>query len=199
MAESLEYFEQLYQHNDDPWSYANRWYEQRKRNICLSLLTQPHYQNALELGCSNGIFSQQLAERCQALHCVDANARAVELAKKRLASHAHVKVLQHVLPHEFPQHQYDLIVISEIAYYLTQAELLKLIALSEQYLSEQGSLLICHWRYDIDGFELNGEMVHQHFKQHLPLPHYLTVNDPDFLVDLWTKTSESLAQQEGLI
>ena len=35
-----DYFDQLYQDNDDPWHYQQRWYEQRKRQLCLAALPQ---------------------------------------------------------------------------------------------------------------------------------------------------------------
>ena len=199
MAKHLEYFNQLYDQNDDPWSYAERWYEHRKRAICLSLLLHDHYKNALELGCSNGIFSQQLAERCQHLVCIDANERAVSLAQQRLNAADHVTILQKQLPDDFPEDQYDLIVISEIGYYLSKDELLKLIDLCQINLTENAVILLCHWRYPIDGFELNGEKVHSLFKQEMRLSHYLNLSDADFIIDIWTKNNKSLAQQEGLL
>ncbi|MBK0064108.1 MULTISPECIES: class I SAM-dependent methyltransferase [unclassified Acinetobacter] len=199
MAKHLEYFNQLYEQNDDPWSYADRWYEHRKRAICLSLLLHDQYKKGLELGCSNGIFSQQLAERCQHLVCIDANERAVYLAQQRLSSAAHVKILQKQLPDNFPEDHYDLIVISEIGYYLTRNELLKLIDLCQRNLTDNGMILLCHWRYPIEGFELNGETVHSLFKQEMKLGHYLRLNDKDFLIDVWTKHNNSLADQEGLV
>ena len=33
-----DYFDQLYQDNDDTWHYQQRWYEQRKRQLCLAAL-----------------------------------------------------------------------------------------------------------------------------------------------------------------
>ncbi|WP_130804012.1 SAM-dependent methyltransferase [Acinetobacter ihumii] len=199
MAKHVEYFNQLYEKNDDPWSYVDRWYEYRKRAICLSLLLHDQYHKGLELGCANGVFSQQLAERCQHLVCVDANERAVYLAQQRLSTADHVKVLQKQLPDDFPEDAYDLIVISEIGYYLTQKELLQLIDLSTKNLTENGTVLLCHWRYPIDGFELNGENVHALFRQKMHLSHYLSLSDRDFLIDIWTRQNKSLADQEGLI
>ncbi|RYY78209.1 MAG: methyltransferase domain-containing protein [Moraxellaceae bacterium] len=194
-----DYFDQLYAHNDDPWDYENRWYEQRKRQICLSLLPLKHYSSILEVGCSNGVFSQDLAARCQKLLCIDGNATAVHLAQNRLRNMPHVDVLQRQIPQQWPHEQFDLIVISEIAYYLTQKQLLELTILATQSLTAQGMLLCCHWRYPIEGFELTGTQVHEVLQQHLSLDHYLTVNDPDFVVDIWTKNPITVAQQEGLV
>lgn len=196
---SQDYFDQLYANNDDPWDYENRWYEQRKRQICLSLLPQANYTAVLEVGCSNGVFSQDLAARCQKLICIDGNATAVQLAQQRLSHVDHVNVLQQQIPCQWPHGQFDLIVISEIAYYLSESELVQLAALAAQSLTPQGMILCCHWRYPIEGFSLTGTQVHAVLQQHLPLKHYLNVNDPDFVLDIWAKNPMSVAQQEGLV
>ena len=199
MINQTDYFDELYQNNDDPWGYEQRWYEQRKRQICLSLLLKPQYDNVLEIGCSNGVFSEQLARRSKHLTSLDANSKAVQLAQKRLDSLSHVQVIQQHIPQQFPAGSFDLIVISEIIYYLQQAELSELIHKVENRLTPQGMVLCCHWRYPIEGFALKGEEVHQVLRQKFSLNHYLNLNDPDFIVDLWSKDSITLAAKEGLL
>lgn len=198
-----DYFDQLYQDNDDPWHYQQRWYEQRKRQLCLAALPQAQFQRVLEIGCSNGIFSELLAPRCQQLICVDAHRRAVELAQARLARFAHVQVRQQRVPETHLELEngglFDLIILSEVAYYLRPAELVQLMQQLQQCLSADGTLLACHWRYPIAGFELNGDQVHACLRQQLALHHYLQMNDPDFLLDLWTQDAQSVAAREGLI
>lgn len=193
-----EYFDALYQH-DDPWSYDVRWYEARKRQICLALLPKKRYAHVLELGCGNGVLTQLLAQRCDQLIAVDANAKAVTLAQARLIHDPHVTVQQCCLPEQYVEGKFDLILVSEIAYYLEPAELCTLIGLIQSSLTDDGMLLCCHWRYDIEGFELNGEKVHTLFAEQLDLHRALHLNDQDFVIDLWQKQSASLAKCEGLI
>ena len=199
MKTTTDYFDVLYQQNDDPWNYENLWYEERKRNICLSLLLKPLYTSVLEIGCSNGVFSRQLALRCKQLTCVDANEKAVDLARLKLADMTHVEVLQLKIPQHFPAESYDLIVLGEVLYYLNYEELMLLIDELQQYLSEDGTILCCHWRHPIDQFSLNGDVVHEVFKENLNLYHYLSLTDPDFNIDLWTRENQSLADREGLL
>ncbi|MFU8927518.1 class I SAM-dependent methyltransferase [Acinetobacter puyangensis] len=200
MQDKLAYFDRLYHENTDPWGYAQRWYEQRKRQICLAVLLKPMYQHILEIGCSNGFFSQYLAAHGQQLTCVDANTTAIQLASNRLKLFKHVQVLQKQMPEQYPTQPFDLIVLSEMAYYLTESELILLIKKIQNSMQQtQGTLLCCHWRHPISGFELNGDRVHELIHQHLEIPHYLSLNDPDFLVDIWTYEQNSLAQQEELI
>ena len=230
---SETYFDALYSDNNDPWQYQTRWYEKRKRDICLAVLPQAQYDNAIELGCGNGVFSELLARRCQALLSIDGNKNAVELANLRLAQLSHVRVIQGVIPHELltlnetlleadplseplsncpPPNQspFDLIVISEILYYLSPTDIDKVITWVEQNLAAGGTLLCCHWRYPIEGFEMTGETVHQRLQQafngtfnqeghHSLFTHQSKMVETDFLLDVWQNSPKSVAMQENLI
>ncbi|SUD90061.1 class I SAM-dependent DNA methyltransferase [Psychrobacter phenylpyruvicus] len=221
---SESYFDALYQDNTDPWQYQTRWYERRKRDMCLAVLPQAEYGRAIELGCGNGVFSELLAQRCQSLLSIDGNKQAVQLAQQRLADLPHVRVIQGVIPEvlltidnepisDNPlalKAPFDLIVISEILYYLAADDIDTVIAWIEQNLATGGTVLCCHWRYDIEGFELNGEKVHQRLYQAfnqikqanthaLTFTHQSKVVDSDFLLDIWQKSSNTVAMSENLV
>lgn len=199
MDSKNQYFEAMYQKSDDPWDYANRWYEKRKRNICMSVLPKLNFEYVLEIGCANGFLSEMLAERCQKLLCIDANPKAIQLAKQRLQDTHHVEFIQHCIPNQFPTGSFDLIVFSEILYYLSKSEVTQCLEKIKTLLSKDGVILSCHWRYPIEGFELNGNTVHEILKSELNLYHSLHLNDPDFVLDVWTYHPATVAQQEGLL
>lgn len=238
------YFDAMYQDNSDPWQYQTRWYEKRKRDISLAVLPQAQYANAIELGCGNGVFSELLAQRCQALLSLDGNQHAVQLAQQRLARFSHVKVIQGLIPQALNtlspalnmantkasntainpssnklQPPYDLIVISEVLYYLAPADIESVITWVGQSLAINGTLFCCHWRYPIEGFEMTGETVHQRFyqvfgskhnremtnsglneqDQRWALNHQSSLVDSDFLLDVWQHSPKSVAMQENLV
>lgn len=199
MLKTQVYFDQIYAEGHDPWGYEQRWYEARKRQICLSVLLQPEYDNALEIGCSNGVFSEALGQRCHQLLCLDGHPKAVDLARRRVAAYPHIRIEHAWVPEHLPNQRFDLIVVGEILYYLDPPQLQQLITWLNQHLHETGTLLCCHWRHPIEDFELTGDQVHQVLRQQLQLEHYLNVTDPDFLIDIWSKSNLSLAKQEGLI
>lgn len=199
MLKTQVYFDQIYAEGHDPWGYEQRWYEARKRQICLSVLLQPEYDNALEIGCSNGVFSEALGQRCHQLLCLDGHPKAVELARRRVAAYPHIRIEHAWVPEHLPNQRFDLIVVGEILYYLDPPQLQQLITWLNQHLHETGTLLCCHWRHPIEDFQLTGDQVHQVLRQQLQLEHYLNVTDPDFLIDVWSKSNLSLAKQEGLI
>ena len=209
----IEYFEEIYRASDDPWQYQSRWYEVRKRQLCLASLVHSHYQNGIELGCANGVFSQALADRCQHLLCIDANPKAIQLTAQRNAGFSHIEVQQGLIPQDLPQpdssqpdssqdpsqHGFDLIVINEILYYLNSNEIAQVIAWIKQQLKPQGTLLCCHWRYPIEHFDLTGVDVHKQLREQLPFLQYLTLDDQDFILDIWQHGQDSIAMTEGLV
>ena len=225
---SESYFDTLYRGNTDPWQYQTRWYEKRKRDMCLAVLPQSQYKHGIELGCGNGVLSELLARRCQALVSLDGNHQAVQLAKARLAELSHVKVIQGVIPvklftlkaglleayslaRDTPvmAAPFDLIVISEILYYLSPTDIDIVIAWIQQNLAIGGTLLCCHWRYAIEGFAMTGETVHKRLhhafnlmandKQQIAFNHQSRILDSDFLLDVWQRSQSSVARQENLI
>lgn len=220
---SESYFDALYQDNTDPWQYQTRWYEKRKRDLCLAVLPQAKYGRAIELGCGNGVFSELLAQRCQSLLSIDGNKQAVQLAQQRLANLSHIRVIQGVIPNvlftidsalsDKPSTlspPFDLIVISEILYYLSAVDIDTVTAWIGQNLAAGGTLLCCHWRYDIEGFQMNGEKVHQRLYQAfnttepadsnaLTFTHQSKVVDSDFLLDIWQHSSDTVAMSENLV
>ncbi|KAF2394930.1 SAM-dependent methyltransferase [Pseudomonas frederiksbergensis] len=198
MSVEDRYFDGLFSGNDDPWAFRQRWYEQRKRAITLAALPWPHYRAIFEPGCANGELSAELASRCDRLLCCDTAAAAVALARTRLSLFDHAEVRQSRLPGEWPEEKFDLIVISEIGYYLDADDLKRLIVLAEQSLTADGQLLACHWRPPIDGCPLNARQVHDLLHEHLHLPRLVLHQEADFLLELWSREPRSVAALEGL-
>src|SRR5262249_38508489 len=67
----------LHRHSADPWGVDSRWYERRKRDLLLSLLPQPWFEHALEVGCSTGALTESLAGRAEAVLGIDESPAAL--------------------------------------------------------------------------------------------------------------------------
>lgn len=199
MTDVSAYFSQIYANNRDPWQYEKRWYEVRKRAICLSMLPNLRFAKTIEFGCSNGVFSEALAARCDTLICVDGQAEAVKLAGERLQNLSHVRVTQGLIPQDLPNERYDLIVVSEILYYLTHEQLQDVIAWLNTALTDTGVILACHWRYPIEGFALTGDSVHDTLQRQLTFYQQSQLIDQDFLLTIWQANPQSVAAQENLV
>ncbi|MCU1761940.1 nodulation S family protein [Pseudomonas sp. 14P_8.1_Bac3] len=198
MSVEDRYFDGLFAGNDDPWAFRQRWYEQRKRAITLAALPRPRYRSIFEPGCANGELSADLATRCDRLLCYDTASAAVALARTRLSLFDHAEVHQGRLPGDWPNEQFDLIVLSEVGYYLDADDLNQLIQHAAQSLTADGQLLACHWRPPIDGCPLNARQVHDQLHEHLHLPRLVLHQEADFLLELWSREPRSVAALEGL-
>lgn len=198
MSVDDRYFDGLFSANDDPWAFRERWYEQRKRAITLAALPRARYRTIFEPGCANGELSAELAERCDRLLCCDTASAAVNLARTRLSLFDHAEVRQSRLPGDWPEEKFDLIVFSEIGYYLDAQDLTEVIRRISQSLTADGQLLACHWRPPIDQCPLNARKVHDLIHEHLALPRVALHQEADFLLEVWSREPRSVAALEGL-
>lgn len=191
MQARLDHFERLYSASDDPWRVRESWYEQRKRAVILASLPQRRYRNAYEPGCGNGELSAELAQRCAHLLASDASPAAVALSRSRLAACAPgaARVERHVLPEDWPLAdtvRFDLIVVSELAYYLDCAAFTQLQAHILASLAPGGTLVFCHWRHDFDDRVQASADLHAAMTALPALAQVLHHRDADFLLDIWS-------------
>ncbi|UKE46292.1 class I SAM-dependent DNA methyltransferase [Xanthomonas cerealis] len=197
MSSVQEYFGAIYRH-DDPFGYRERWYEARKRALLLASLPRARFERGWELGCSNGELTAALAPRCDALLATDLSERAVVLAAQRNAQSAHVLVQQAEHPRSWPPGRFDLIVFSEVGYYLPLPLLQDCIQRLRASLTEHGVLVACHWLHPFVQACMDGGAVHACLAQTLQLPRLLRYEDDDMLLEAWSATPYSVAAVERL-
>lgn len=161
MSLPASYFEDLYATAPDPWSMATRWYEQRKYALTMAALPDERYGRVFEPGCSIGVLTALLAERCDELHAWDAATSAVEQTRARTAHLPHVRVEQALLPAGWPEGTADLVVLSELLYYFDEAALPGVLDRAEAALEPGGSLVAVHWRPPVPDYPLTGDRVHE--------------------------------------
>lgn len=192
-------FEDLFAGSDDPWGFRTRWYESRKRALTLACLPAARYARAFEPGCANGELTAALATRCDQVLASDGVAAAVLLAQQRMSGLGltNVSVAQAWVPQDWPAQTFDLIVFSEFGFYLTRPALSALIAKARTSLGTSGTLLACHWRHPVAGFELDGDTVHRALQAELALPRLVHHEELDLVLDVWCADPRSVAQREG--
>ncbi len=180
-------FDDLHRDVPDPWGVDERWYEQRKRDLTLAVLPRPTYEHALELGSSTGALAADLAPRCRELLAVDASAAAVERATVRMRTAPGVRVERRDLPRDWPAGSFDLVVVSELGYFLSPVELDVLVEQVESALTPDGDLVLCHWRHPIQGWPLDGPAVHARVRSMLSRPEIATYQDRDFEICVFSR------------
>jgi len=181
-----DYFDELFADSDDPWAFRTRWYEQRKRDLTLAALPRQRYARVFEPGCANGELSLRLAQRCDILLCMDMSARAVELARGRLSQYPRAEVIEGRLPQDWPEEKFDLIVISEWAYYLEPALFIEVIERIASSLTPEGAVLACHWLHPIEGCPMLGREAHALLDKHLAMQRTVQHEETDFLLEMWS-------------
>ena len=107
--------EALYAHGDDPWNFRRSEYERARFAATLAALPRKRYRSALELGCGNGELARRLAPRCDAYAGLDAVETALEAARRAVPG---ATFHQGFLPCPLPVGEHDLVVLSEVLYFL---------------------------------------------------------------------------------
>ena len=192
---AADYFEGLHAH-EDPFGYRHRWYEARKRALLLASLTREHYGSGWELGCSNGVLTHDLAARCGQLLATDLSARAVMQARRQVAGMQHVRVEQAWHPQQRPLGRFDLIVCSEMGYYLEPRDLCPLRDCLHEALEEDGLLVGCHWQVPFAEASSTADQVHAALGH--GLQEVFRYEDADVLLQGWARQQVSVAALEGL-
>lgn len=194
------WFDGFYSRHDDPWGFDSRWYEERKRAVLLASLPARRYDRVLELGCATGALTARLAERCTSLTAVDAADEAVARARSRLKGFDHVEVRQAVLPREWPEGQFDLIVFSEIGYYWDAPDLARALRSMRGSLTEDGQIVACHWRHRVADHRVTGDGVHVALRTLRDMQNVAHHEEADFLLDVLMRApARSVAEREGLV
>jgi len=144
-SRDAEYFDRIYAKSEDPWRFRSSPYERRKYARTLAALPARRFRAALEVGCSIGELTKLLAPRCEALHGLDVAAAALETARQQCDAMMHVRFSQMKVPSQWPVGQYDLIVLSEVLYFLSAVDLRLLAGRVKHSLTEGGVVLLVNW------------------------------------------------------
>jgi SAM-dependent methyltransferase len=138
-------FEARYRAQGDPWGYRTSAYEHDKYRATLEACGEGPFACALELGSSIGVFSAMLAPRCRRLTTIDFAPTAVAAARRRLRAHPQVSVRLGTIPEALAPGPYDLVVASEILYYLDDPALAGTLATLRRELAPARRLVAVHW------------------------------------------------------
>jgi SAM-dependent methyltransferase len=193
------YFDRMYAKSADPWGVTSRWYEKRKYAITLAMLPREHYDDAFEPGCSIGVMTEQLAPRCSRLLSCDVAIAAVQQAAARTAGQPGVRIELRVLPREWPDGDFDLIVFSEFLYYFGGPDLQRVLSLGTAALRPGGTLIAVHWRHPVAEYPRRGDEVHDALTRQAGLSRLAGHWETDFIAEAYLKGPlVSVAQATGL-
>ena len=193
-------FDDMYARHDDPWGFDSRWYEERKRAVLLAALPWRHYRATFEAGCSTGAFTVQLADRSDRVLAVDLAEAALERARQRLGSRPNVELRRATLPDDWPEDAFDLVVLSEVAYYWAGSDLDRGLTAAVASLTPDGHLVACHWRHPVAEYPRSGDEVHDALAARPDLVRLVRHEEEDFVLEVFAHPgARSVAAEAGLV
>jgi cyclopropane fatty-acyl-phospholipid synthase-like methyltransferase len=151
-----EHFDAIYTADPDPWKFAASPYERGKYTLTLNAMPKPRYRSALEVGCSIGVLTRMLASRCDAVVAIDAAETPLVEARRRCADLPSVRFDQMFVPDEWPDGVFELILLSEVVYYLSREDVGRLADRVTRSLPKGGSVILVHWTGETD-YPLSGD------------------------------------------
>lgn len=87
-----------------------------------------------------------LATRCEALVALEPSASALARAGARLTGRPGIELVQGAVPEAIPAGPFDLVICSEVLYYLSEPLLLQTLVALERRLMAGGTLVAVHFR-----------------------------------------------------
>ena len=186
---AANFFDTLYQTDPDPWRFETSPYEAAKYAATLAALPRQRYRSAFEIGGSIGVLTAQLAHRCDALLSVDISAIAQAQAQQRCQALPQVRLQLMNVPQEYPDEQFDLVLLSEVGYYWCLADLHRAQQQIYQSLLPGGHLLLVHWLHDAPSYPLRGDDVHNAFQTFAAsrLTHVVGDRTTNYRLDLYER------------
>ncbi|MBO0596719.1 PIG-L family deacetylase [Nesterenkonia sp. E16_7] len=189
-------FEGLHAQDRDPWGVTSRWYEQRKYALTMAVLPRARYRRAFEPGCSIGGITELLAQRCDEVLATDISGAALHTAAQRVG--AENVTFQQSSIEDWPSGAIDLILISELAYYLNDAQWAAVRGRAAKSLESGGHLVSVHWRHpDAQAFR-SAQQIRADLRA---VPEWIlhgSYEDRDMLIDVLGPATPSVAQTEFL-
>jgi SAM-dependent methyltransferase len=178
-----ERFDELYRASADPWDYATSAYERDKYADTLAALPARPLGRVLEVGCSIGVFTAMLAPRCRELVAIDFSARALELARGRVAGLDNVTLAQASFAEQVPDGEWDAILCSEVLYYLDAQAFSRAVDWLSGQLHAGASVLAVSWRGQGREEPMRGDEAHDLLVERLARRHTLDARRDGYRLD----------------
>jgi SAM-dependent methyltransferase len=170
--------------HDDPWQLDTSPYERRRLELLLACLGRPHYERVLEIGCATGQLSVALGKRATEVIAMDASPRALAVARDRAGSDG-IRWVLGAAPQNLPDVDADLVVLSEIGYFLDGPDLLATLRHARNHLRPHGEIVLANWRRPTENIPLDGNTVQAQAASMLDLPRRAHYEDADLIIDVW--------------
>ncbi|MDX2334339.1 class I SAM-dependent DNA methyltransferase [Brevundimonas vesicularis] len=183
------YFEGIFAGDADPWDLASSPYETAKFDRTIAALSTRRAAVALEVGCAGGVLTERLSAVCDRLLAIDVSPTALERARQSLSGRRKVRFAAAAFPRECPVLDgLDLVVLSEVAYYWSDADLDLAAQRIADGLVDGGRVLLVHWTGETDYPQTADDAVERLW---LGLSNLMQVElaerHPNYRLDMWSR------------
>ncbi|ACF14311.1 Methyltransferase type 12 [Chloroherpeton thalassium ATCC 35110] len=135
-------FNWFYKFSSDPFDLEKSDYEAHKFALVAKCVQEIHVKNALDIGCGTGVLTEKISHFCTHILGIDFSTEAIETAKNRCAGQSNIRFLAADIRAFQPPETYDLVLCSEVLYYVGEPDLEKFLGLLHVALSENGRLIV---------------------------------------------------------
>ena len=136
----------------DAWGYRGSPEHARRAEAILAALPARRFACVLEVGCAQGFLTERLAARADRLVACDISPEAVARAREACGDRAGLEFRVADIRQEFPGAGFDLMLFSDVLYYLAPREIDAVLAEAGRRAAPQGHLLLANeWRDGASG------------------------------------------------
>ena len=153
--------------------------------MTIASLPRTRYRSAYEPGCSVGVLTELLAPRCDRLLSTDIVPCALQRAQMRLGA-PHVRLQERSIPDQWPPGLFDLVVLSEIAYYFDVTDLGSVMARVMESTILGAHIVGVHWRGETN-YPLSAERGHRIIGETFGLNTIVHHVEEEFVLEIWEK------------
>lgn len=177
------HFESLYEKDIDPWKFCSSPYEAAKYRATMDALPAGRFSKCLELGCSIGVLTKELAQRCDYVVGLDTSSHALEAAAQRCHG-LNVRFIQAHLPEGVLGTGYDLVVASEVLYFMNAPDVRTLAQRLADAVSPNALCVGVHWTGPTD-YPLSAKEASETLEAAAQLERVEQVETEHYRLDVW--------------
>ena len=170
------FFDTLYARDPDPWRFETSAYEHAKYQATLDSLPPRRFESALEVGCSVGVLTRRLADRCTRVLGLDISEAPLAAARARCIDRPGATFARATVPADWPPGRFDLILFSEVLYYLDPPAIRTAARHATASLTPNGLILLVNWTGET-GTPLTGRQAAALFIEAAALPTRSTAHE----------------------
>jgi LmbE family N-acetylglucosaminyl deacetylase len=140
-----DHFANLYANGGDPWHVRSSTYERNKRAAAVELLATRRYTRMLEAGCGEGHLTAAILHAGIAREALAFDRDPTIVTRAGAMGWGNgATFVEGAMPHAIPDGRFDLLVLSEVLYFLREPDLVRLgTALKERLMA--GQRATCSW------------------------------------------------------